>query len=42
MNTTELRQFYVTVRAHSMKRLQNIDLVKMLLAEYHIAVYKTI
>lgn len=45
VNTTEVRQFYIINRESSpywIKRLQKIDLVKMLLADYHIAVYKTI
>lgn len=45
VNTTEVRQFYIINRESSpywIKRLQKIDLVKMLLADYHKAVYKTI
>lgn len=44
VNTIEVK-FYIINRQSSpywIKRLQKIDLVKMLLAEYHIAVYKTL
>lgn len=41
---SELRQFYAVIRqssAYRIKIFQKIDLVKMLLAEYRVAGYKT-